>query len=73
MCLNHTHFSFHERVASSIVEKKMVDFNKKLWSYELTIKDIEALDEDKEGGGTCRGIVYPLGVSLCHMNWNLLC
>lgn len=53
MCLNHTHFPFYERVASSIVETKMVDFNKKLWSYELTIKDIEALDEDNEGGGTC--------------------
>ena len=44
------------KVASSIVETKMADFNKKLWSYELTIKDIEALDEDNEGGGMCRGI-----------------
>ena len=46
------------KVASSIVETKMADFNKKLWSYELTIKDIEALDEDNEGGGTYHSIVY---------------
>lgn len=29
----------------------MVEFNIKLWSYELAIRDIEALDEDNLGGG----------------------
>ena len=29
----------------------MDEFNIKLWSYELAIRDIEALDEDNLGGG----------------------
>ena len=29
----------------------MAEFNKKLWSYELTMKGIEDLDEDNQGGG----------------------
>jgi hypothetical protein len=33
----------------------MVEFNIKLWSYELTIRDIDALDEDNQGGGGGKG------------------
>ncbi len=29
----------------------LAKFNKNLCSYQLTMKDIDALDEDNEGGG----------------------
>ena len=55
MCLNFVCYllytSSHERVASSVVETKMAKFNKKMWTFELTMKDIEALDEDNGGEG----------------------
>jgi hypothetical protein len=54
-------YSSHKRVASSIVEKKMAEFNKNLWSYQLTMKDVDALDEDNEGGGKCQPL--PHGVT----------
>ena len=40
-------------VASSIVERRRNEFTKRLWSTEITMEDIEALDEDHEGGGEC--------------------
>jgi hypothetical protein len=40
-------------VASSIVERRRNEFTKRLWSTEITMEDIEALDDDHEGGGEC--------------------
>ncbi|KAL3809946.1 hypothetical protein ACHAXA_011388 [Cyclostephanos tholiformis] len=37
-------------VATHIVEKRRDEFTKRLWSAEMTMEDIEALDEDHEGG-----------------------
>jgi hypothetical protein len=48
-----------------MVETKMDEFNIKLWSYELAIRDIEALDEDNLGGG---GVSVNLHPTWCHMN-----
>ena len=45
--------SSHESVASFIVEKRRAEFNQRLWTAEMTMEDIEALDENHEGGGKC--------------------
>jgi hypothetical protein len=42
----------------------MDEFNIKLWSYELTIRDIEALDKDNQVGG---GVSVNLHPTWCHM------
>ena len=38
-------------VASYIVEKRRAEYVKKLWSSQIKLEDIEALDEAHEGGG----------------------
>ena len=37
-------------VASHIVEKRRAEYVKKLWSSQIKLEDIEALDEAEEGG-----------------------
>ncbi len=46
-------YSSHESVASFIVEKRRAEVTKRLWTAEMTMEDIEALDENHEGGGKC--------------------
>lgn len=38
-------------LATYIIERRRADDIRKLWSSELKIEDIEALDEAEEGGG----------------------
>jgi len=57
-------------VASHIVEKRRAEYVKKLWSSQIKLEDIEALDEAHEGGG---------GSTLCNLasyippSFSLLC
>ncbi len=51
-------FILLESVATHIVEKRRDEFTKRLWSAEMTMEDIEALDEDHEGGGKFWVISY---------------
>lgn len=38
-------------LASYIIEHRREDYNKKLWSCDLKLEDIEALDTDNDGAG----------------------